>query len=159
VSQRIDSLHVPSPSKERQSVFSKKIVALATGLAAVVLLFAAVAIVVPVSHTAVKTASIASLRATNPELMVADRYLREAAKRSESAFLSANPELMAARRYAGAFAEKSEDSFLAANPELISVQRQPAAEALHSDSGESATLAANPELIVFHQYVFLGAAE
>lgn|GEM_PF-3270834 len=179
MSQNLDSLHLPIPQGKGKSVFSGKAAALAGGLAAIVLLFVAVTLIVPGTSSLVETTDVASLPATNPELMVAERYFRETAKRSEAAFLSANPELMVARYHAEAAARKAEDTFLAANPELMAVQRHDAPEAptlgsglnavpapqplalkaVYSDSDESATLAANPELMIFHRFVSTNAVE
>ncbi len=159
MSQRIDGIHLPIPQDETQNAFSRKVAALAIVLAAMVLLFAAVAVVVPGSRSIVETTDVASLVAANPELMAADRYARETAKQSEAAFLSTNPELMAARRHAEAAGMKGEGSFLAANPELIAVRHHGAPKAAYSDSDESANLTANPELMIFLRYVSAGAVD
>ncbi len=156
MSQRIHGIHLPIPQDETQDVFSRKVATLAVVLAALVLLFAAVAVVVPGSNSIVETTDVASLAATNPELMAAGRYAKETAKRSEAAFLYANPELMAARRHAESAGMKGEDSFLAANPELIAVRHQGASKAAYSDSDKYADLAANPELMIFLRYLSAG---
>ena len=123
MSQKIDSLQLPIPQGQRQKLFSRKAAAAAVGLGAIALLVVAVTTVLPGEHRVVETMGAAALPATNPELMVADRYLSEMAIKSEAALLSANPELMAARGYADAAARKAEAAFLANNPELMVVRR------------------------------------
>jgi hypothetical protein len=179
MSQKIDSLQLPVPQGAKQSGFGGRVAALAVGLTAIALLAAVLTAVLPGEGLDVQTFGSAALPAANPELMVADRYLRAMTLRSEVALLSTSPELMVARDYAEVAAKKAETALLAANPELIAVQHHGAPMALTLGSildgipapqvftpkaaltrlSEYKSLAVNPELITFQRYGSTGSVE
>jgi hypothetical protein len=142
---------------EKHRLVHGKVTTLVVSLAVIAFILGALAPALPATGSIVRAANSKTLSGTNPELMVAGRYMAEQAAQSDAGLLSTNPELMAFRSYVRTAAANASDAYLAANPELICVQHCRPPQAGSSASVGAPTLEANPELIIFQRYASGGA--